>query len=84
VISYCPTIDAVRLGKDPKYHVEPTSDIGLDYAIWMNVAVPPLDKKEVRQALNYAIDRKRFVDRALFGLVGETRTLSWTSYSTAF
>jgi peptide/nickel transport system substrate-binding protein len=50
----------------------------------MNVAVPPLDNKLVRQALNYAIDRQRFIDTALGGLVGPPMNLPWPTYSPAY
>ena len=33
----------------------------------LNLGIPPLDNKQVRQALNYALDRKRFVDTFMFG-----------------
>ncbi len=69
--------DAVRLGKDTRYQVVPAYDVGLNYAIWMNVNVPPLDQKELRQALNYAINRRRFVDTTLAGLVPASRALPW-------
>ena len=69
-VNYPQTSDALRLDKDPKYQVLPAYDLGFDYAIWINVAAPPFDKKEVRQAMNYALDRQRFVDTTLGGLVG--------------
>jgi peptide/nickel transport system substrate-binding protein len=59
-------------------------DVGSHYAIWMNVAVPPLNNKLVRQALNYAIDRQRFIDTALGGLVGAPMNLPWPTYSPAY
>jgi peptide/nickel transport system substrate-binding protein len=50
----------------------------------MNVTVPPLDQKEVRQALNYAIDRQRFIDTTLANLVPSRVTLPWPTSSPAF
>jgi peptide/nickel transport system substrate-binding protein len=35
--------------------------------IMMNVSKAPFDNKKVRQAINYAVDRKRFVDTVLVG-----------------
>jgi dipeptide transport system substrate-binding protein len=35
--------------------------------IMMNVSRPPFDNKKVRQAINHAVDRKRFVDTVLVG-----------------
>lgn len=82
-MNYPPTSDAIRLGKDPNYQLLPAYDVGLNYVIWMNVAAPPFDKKEVRQAMNYAIDRQRFVDTTLGGLVGPPRDLPWAGRSPA-
>jgi peptide/nickel transport system substrate-binding protein len=82
-MNYPPTNDAIRLGKDPNYQVLPAFDVGLNYVIWMNVAAPPFDNKEVRQAMNYAIDRQRFVDDTLGGLVGPPRDLPWAGRSPA-
>jgi peptide/nickel transport system substrate-binding protein len=75
--------DAVRLGKDTRYQVVPAYDVGLNYAIWMNVNVPPLDRQRVRQALSYAIDRRRFVGTTLAGLVPTARALPWPPSSPA-
>ena len=82
-VNYPPTTDAIRLSKDPNYQILPAYDVGLNYVIWMNVANPPFDKKEVRQAMNYAIDRQRFVDTTLGGLVGSPRDLPWAARSPA-
>jgi peptide/nickel transport system substrate-binding protein len=82
-VNYPPTSDAIRLSKDSGYQILPAYDVGLNYVIWMNVAAPPFDKKEVRQAMNYAIDRQRFVDTTLGGLVGAPRDLPWAARSPA-
>ena len=42
----------------------------------LNLGIPPLDNKQVRQALNYALDRKRFVDTFMFG-TGTAESLPW-------
>ena len=34
----------------------------------INHSHPPLDKKEVREALDYAIDKKAIIDAVIFGL----------------
>jgi ABC-type transport system substrate-binding protein len=52
--------DALRLQQDPKYQVL-FKDTGYNYGIWANTSVAPTDNKLVRQALNYAIDRNRWV-----------------------
>jgi peptide/nickel transport system substrate-binding protein len=82
-VNYPQTSDALRLTSDPRYQVLPAYDLGFIYAIWINVAAPPFDKKEVRQAMNYALDRQRFVDTTLGGLVGPPRDLPWPPQSPA-
>ena len=49
----------------------------------LNLGIPPLDNKQVRQALNYALDRKRFADTFLFG-TGAAESLPWPTSSPAF
>jgi len=83
-VNYPLASEAIRLSKDPKFQMQAIFDVGSHYAIWMNVAVPPLDNKLVRQALNFAIDRQRFINTALGGLVGEPMNLPWPSYSPAY
>src|SRR5215471_5360053 len=82
-VNYPQTSDAIRLKDDPKYQVLPAYNLGFIYAIWINVAAPPFDRKEVRQAMNYALDRQRFVDTTLGGLVGPPRDLPWPPRSPA-
>ena len=83
-VNYPLASEAIRLSKDPKYQMQAIYDVGSHYAIWMNVAVRPLDNKLVRQALNYAIDRQRFIDTALGSLVGPPMNLPWPTYSPAY
>ena len=52
--------DFVRLKADPKHQAIQHPARAGAYALGINVKRPPLDNKKVRQALNYAIDRKRF------------------------
>src|ERR1051326_3263506 len=53
------------------------------YQIQPNVTFKPLDDKRVRQALNYALDRKRIADTVLLGLVGP-EDLPWPANSPAY
>jgi ABC-type transport system substrate-binding protein len=48
--------------------------------VYANTSAPPTDNKLVRQALNYAIDRQRFVDTILLGL-GSVQDLPWSQSS---
>jgi peptide/nickel transport system substrate-binding protein len=68
--------DFARLSKDPKYQgvVYPATVSG--YAVGINTKTPPLTDKRVRQALSYAVDRKRYVDQMLAG-VGKPVSLPW-------
>jgi peptide/nickel transport system substrate-binding protein len=53
------------------------------YEIRVNGTKPPFDKKEARQALLYAIDRKGVVDNVLFG-VSEPAALPFSTASPAY
>jgi peptide/nickel transport system substrate-binding protein len=50
----------------------------------VNAGQAPTDNKLLRQAINYAIDRKRFVDTVMKGFTGEPRALPWAKSSPAF
>ena len=78
-----PLQDLNRLKADSKYQslVHPTS--GGVTTIGMSVPKEPFDKKQVRQALNYALDRKRYAENILLG-TGEPASLPWTSSSPGF
>jgi peptide/nickel transport system substrate-binding protein len=76
-----PLADFARLGKDSNYRAlqvpSGTNVIGA------NTTKAPTDNKLVRQALNYAIDRKRIVDSVFKGS-GTPETLPWEPSSLAF
>ena len=58
--------DLPEIKKDPKLQV--ISQSGLNIAYWaFNAAKPPFDKKEVRQALNYAIDKDSIIRDVYLG-----------------
>jgi peptide/nickel transport system substrate-binding protein len=78
-----PTTDAVRLRNDSKYQVLVSSNPSAISILGVNVISPPFDKKEVRQALNFALNRQRMVDVALSGF-GEPRVLPWPATSVAY
>jgi peptide/nickel transport system substrate-binding protein len=54
----------------------------LTYELRVNGAKPPFDKKEARQALLYAVDRKSVVDNVLFG-VSQPTVLPYSRASAA-
>jgi peptide/nickel transport system substrate-binding protein len=71
------------LQSDPAYHALSNpiqSQIGL---IGINTTIPPLNDKRVRQALQYAVDRQRYVDSVLFK-TGHPRILPWGPLSPAY
>src|SRR5207248_3044456 len=74
-------IDFARLHSDPTYRAltVPSST----NVFGSNVTKPPTDNKLVRQALNYAMDRKRMVEVAFRG-AGEPLTLPWQPTSLAY
>ncbi|HEX8966942.1 MAG TPA: ABC transporter substrate-binding protein [Chloroflexota bacterium] len=83
IINNPPLSDFVRLRQDPGYQGLAHSGTGGFYLIGVNTTYPPLDNKLVRQALNYALDRKRFVDTVLLG-VSEAESLPWRAGSPAY
>jgi peptide/nickel transport system substrate-binding protein len=78
-----PLQDAGRLKNDPQYQVVTNPLTGRYYTAGWNVATPPLNDKLVRQALNYAMNRQRFVDSILLGL-SRPITLPWIPSSPAY
>jgi len=79
-----PIPDADRLKNDPRYKLYQTHDLGQFFYGIVNAGKPPTDNKQLRQAINYAIDRKRFTDTVMKGFTGEPRALPWAKSSPAF
>ena len=75
--------DFVRLKSDSNFQAlaHPGNDRG--HLIGANVLQPPMDNKLVRQAINYAMDRQRFVNTVLKG-VGGPEFLFWNPKSLAY
>ena len=78
-----PLRDAARLAPSPDYKVVTHPASAQHFQQGVNTLVPPLDNKKVRQALNYALDRKRFAETALLG-TGQPITLPWLPDSPAY
>jgi peptide/nickel transport system substrate-binding protein len=79
-----PTLqDFQRLKADAKYQAQFLKPAAGMYQIQPNVTFKPLDDKRVRQALKYALDRKRIADTVLLGLVGP-EDLPWPTNSPAY
>ena len=83
LVFQCTLQDFQRLKADPKYQAQFLTPAAGMYQIQPNVTFKPLDDKRVRQALNYAIDRKRIADTVLLGLVGP-EDLPWPTNSPAY
>ncbi|MBV9580800.1 MAG: ABC transporter substrate-binding protein, partial [Chloroflexi bacterium] len=79
-----PLTDAARLKDDPKYRYVANAAAGTYTALVVNTTLPPLDRKEVRQAINYAIDRKRIADTVYLGIGGTPKALPWTPQNPAY
>jgi peptide/nickel transport system substrate-binding protein len=78
-----PLQDAGRLKSNSQYQVVINPNSGRYYTAGWNVANAPLDNKLVRQALNYAMNRQRFVETVLLGL-SRPATLPWIPTSPAY
>jgi ABC-type transport system substrate-binding protein len=83
LISSAPVREQMRLGSDPKNQAVVEPYAGSAIAITCNVTEPPLDDKQVRQALNYAIDRERILSTVRLG-VGQVVTLPFAPSSPAY
>jgi peptide/nickel transport system substrate-binding protein len=81
---YLPSLaDFVRLKSDPDYAALVPLVTVASLTIGPNTLFSPNDQKVVRQALNYAIDRKRFTDAAMGGTV-QPLSLPWDVNSPAY
>jgi peptide/nickel transport system substrate-binding protein len=83
VLDSPPLIDTVRLSKDSTYDVLVSDNPSVFLSFFFNTTQPPFDRKEVRQALAYAIDRKRIVDTVMQGLT-KPEALPWAATSPAY
>lgn len=76
-------VDFNRLKTDSKYQALLNPLTGAHYEAGFNLTMPPFDNKKLRQALSYAVDKKRFVDTILGG-VGAPESLPWLPASAAY
>ena len=75
--------DFARLKPSPDYVASVAPNSGTFFEIGINTKNPPFDDKRVRQALNYALDRKRFADTIFHGAATPIN-LPWSESSPAF
>jgi peptide/nickel transport system substrate-binding protein len=78
-----PITDFNRLKSNPQFKSIVLPNPGAFLIIQPNPTIAPFDDKRARQALNYAIDRKRIVDQLLQG-VGTPYDLPWPPGSPAY
>jgi peptide/nickel transport system substrate-binding protein len=83
VVDVPPARDALRLKQDPRFRVLTNDLSGQYWVLVMNTTAGPTQNQKVRQALNYAVDRKRFIDTALGG-IGEAEDLPWLPNTPAY
>jgi peptide/nickel transport system substrate-binding protein len=84
VADLVPIPDADRLRNDSRFKLYYTHDIGQFFNVQIQSGLPPTNNKQLRQAINYALDRKRIVDNVFKGFTGEPRALPWAKSSPAF
>jgi peptide/nickel transport system substrate-binding protein len=73
----------VRLRNDPNYQAIIHPAAGWFFEMGFNTARAPFDDKRVRQAFNYATDRKRFTDTTMRG-TSQPINLPWDKSSPAY
>jgi peptide/nickel transport system substrate-binding protein len=78
-----PLRDFIRLKSDAKYQTVLHPNSAQHFLLGANTLVPPLDNKQVRQALSYAADRKRFAESVLLG-TSQPESLPWLPSSPAY
>ena len=76
--------DLVRLKADPKYQALVVAASGQFVCMVANTTVAPTDNKQFRQAVNYAINRKRFVDTFFQGIVTDFQDLPFPPQAPAY
>jgi peptide/nickel transport system substrate-binding protein len=72
-----PITDAVRMTSDGKFPLLKNINGGQFFYVTVNTTAPPFDNKQVRQAVNYAVNRPYWTDSILKGLVGPPQDLPW-------
>ena len=76
-------LDAVGLKDSAGFKLVTSDAQDSVFYLGQNVTVPPLDQADVREAIAWAIDRKRILNQVLGG-IGYTSSLPWPPTSPAF
>jgi peptide/nickel transport system substrate-binding protein len=77
-------LDLLRLRSDPKYQALVVVASGQFSCLVANATIPPTDNKQFRQAVNYAINRKRFVDTYFQGIISDYQDLPFPPQAPAY
>ncbi len=76
--------DVGPLKSDSSYKVEPNENSGSVFNLLVNSHKPPFDKKEVRQAFSYSLNREGMVQSAFFGVSKPITSPFYSSSSLAY
>ena len=76
--------DLVRLKADPRFQALVVAASGQFVCMVANTTVAPTDNKQFRQAINYAINRKRFVDTFFQGIIADFQDLPFPPQAPAY
>ncbi len=79
-----PVRDAVRLQQNPSYRAQANDQSGAHYLLAVNTTMPPGDSKPIRQALSYALDRKRIAEQVLQNTGAVPHSLPWPKGGPAY
>ncbi|MBV8085811.1 MAG: ABC transporter substrate-binding protein [Chloroflexi bacterium] len=77
-------LDLVRLKADPKYQAIVLLNSGSFVVMVANTTTAPTNNKMFRQGINYAINRQRFTDTALKGLISGGQDLPFPPQAAAY
>ncbi|MDQ6900520.1 MAG: ABC transporter substrate-binding protein [Candidatus Dormibacteraeota bacterium] len=75
--------DYVGLKNNPAFTTQVADTGDAAYYVGCNVKVPPFDRKEVRQAVAYAVDKERIL-KEVFSGVGNVTSIPWPKSSPAY
>jgi peptide/nickel transport system substrate-binding protein len=77
-------VDFVRLKADPKYQPLVIAETGAFVCVVANCGMAPTDNKLFRQGLNYAMNRKRFVDTYFKGVINDWQDIPYPPSAPAY
>jgi peptide/nickel transport system substrate-binding protein len=82
---YAPPLnDTVRLRQNPSYVAIVNPQLGQFFYVNQNVTLPLFQDRQLRQAMNYALNRQRISQTVLQKLCGDPICLPWPQQSPAY